>query len=39
MGVGVNTGECVVGNPGPSRHFDYAALDDPVNVPPAGDAL
>jgi adenylate cyclase len=32
IGVGVNTGECVVGNVGSRRRFDYSVLGDPVNV-------
>jgi adenylate cyclase len=32
IGVGVNTGECVVGNLGSQRRFDYSVLGDPVNV-------
>ena len=32
VGVGINTGECVVGNMGSSRRFDYSALGDAVNL-------
>jgi adenylate cyclase len=32
IGVGVNSGACVVGNIGPQRHFNYSALGDPVNI-------
>jgi adenylate cyclase len=32
IGIGVNTGDCVVGNIGSQRHFNYSALGDPVNV-------
>ncbi|MEL6316421.1 MAG: adenylate/guanylate cyclase domain-containing protein [Pseudomonadota bacterium] len=32
VGVGVNTGDCVVGNVGSELRFDYSALGDPVNV-------
>jgi adenylate cyclase len=31
-GVGINSGECTVGNLGTARRFDYTALGDPVNV-------
>jgi adenylate cyclase len=31
VGVGVNTGVCVVGNMGSDRRFDYSALGDAVN--------
>ena len=32
IGIGVNTGECVVGNMGSTRRFDYSALGDAVNL-------
>lgn len=32
VGVGVNTGDVVVGNMGSSARFDYTALGDPVNT-------
>lgn len=32
IGVGVNTGDCVVGNMGSSLRFDYSALGDAVNL-------
>lgn len=32
VGIGINTGQCVVGNMGTSTRFDYTALGDPVNV-------
>lgn len=31
VGVGINTGVCVVGNMGSDRRFDYSALGDAVN--------
>jgi adenylate cyclase len=32
IGVGVNTGECVVGNMGSQMRFDYSAIGDAVNL-------
>jgi adenylate cyclase len=32
MGIGINTGRCVVGNFGSDKHFDYSLLGDPVNL-------
>ncbi|HKW53689.1 MAG TPA: adenylate/guanylate cyclase domain-containing protein, partial [Stellaceae bacterium] len=32
IGVGINTGPCVVGNFGSRRRFDYSAVGDAVNV-------
>jgi adenylate cyclase len=32
IGVGVNTGACVVGNLGSDLRFNYSALGDPVNL-------
>ncbi len=32
VGIGVNTGDCVVGNMGSDTRFDYTALGDPVNL-------
>ncbi|WP_435371454.1 CHASE2 domain-containing protein [Mesorhizobium liriopis] len=32
IGVGVNTGDCVVGNMGSDMRFDYSALGDAVNL-------
>ncbi|MBB2794059.1 UNVERIFIED_ORG: adenylate cyclase [Rhizobium pisi] len=32
MGVGINTGECIVGNMGSNRRFDYSCLGDSVNL-------
>jgi adenylate cyclase len=32
IGIGINTGKCVVGNFGSQQHFDYSLLGDPVNL-------
>jgi adenylate cyclase len=32
LGIGVNTGECCVGNLGSTQRFDYSAIGDEVNV-------
>jgi adenylate cyclase len=32
VGIGINTGECVVGNFGSHQRFDYSLLGDPVNL-------
>lgn len=32
IGIGINTGDCVVGNMGSSSRFDYSALGDSVNL-------
>ncbi|MEW5686158.1 MAG: adenylate/guanylate cyclase domain-containing protein [Pseudomonadota bacterium] len=32
IGIGVNSGACVVGNVGGRRRYDYSVLGDPVNV-------
>ena len=32
MGIGINTGICVVGNMGSDRRFDYSVLGDTVNI-------
>lgn len=32
IGIGINTGDCVVGNMGSARRFDYSALGDSVNL-------
>lgn len=32
MGVGLNSGPCVVGNMGSEQRFDYSVIGDPVNL-------
>ena len=32
MRIGINRGECIVGNMGSASRFDYAAVGDPVNL-------
>jgi adenylate cyclase len=32
IGIGLNTGECCVGNFGSMQHFNYSLLGDPVNL-------
>ena len=32
VGIGINTGQCVVGNMGSDMRFDYTALGDTVNL-------
>jgi adenylate cyclase len=32
IGIGINSGECCVGNFGSTQHFDYSLLGDPVNL-------
>ena len=37
MGVGVNTGQCCVGNMGSEQRFNYSVLGDNVNLPARSD--
>ena len=32
VGIGLNTGECCVGNIGSSQRFNYSVIGDPVNI-------
>ena len=32
IGIGINTGDCIVGNMGSDLRFDYSVLGDPVNL-------
>lgn len=39
IGVGINTGEMIVGNMGSTMHFDYTAIGDEVNLGARLEAL
>jgi adenylate cyclase len=39
IGIGLNSGECCVGNLGSDRRFDYSAIGDTVNVSARLDSL
>lgn len=39
IGVGVNSGMCVVGDMGSEKRFDYSVLEDAVNVASRLEAL